>query len=340
MPAGPAGSGDLEFLQAFVKRGFVNIPRMLFDYMGDMELDYDTIGKIFILLACVGGPGDLPFTNYTISRRAMPGDFDQIRSLLPHLEQKAIIRCEQITDNEVTFSLVPVLMRFRASWGHYRNQHEADGATDAVHPAIKAAERLLVNMSERAVEDIKDWIESYGFDTDMVVAVIEEGRDRGITRRNYLNEIARRWYEEGIKTRQEAKEFSQNYQKWFGKHKTIIQYLGIKRPLTRAERDLLEKWTDEWGFSTEVVIRACGEATGAQNPLQYVNGILESWQAHGVRSVAEADQLGVEHKRRTAPTDSAKVAPGRKSPARSNVILQRDQKDDSYYDYIYKKFGK
>lgn len=339
MPAGPAGSGDLEFLQAFVKRGFVNIPRMLFDYTGDMELDYDTIGKIFTLLACVGGPSDGPFTNYTISREVIPGDFDQIRSLLPHLEQKAIIRCEQVTDDTITFSLVPLLMRFRASWGHYRDQHEADGA-GAVQPAIKAAEKLLVSLSERAVADITDWITTYGFDTDMVVAVIREGMEHKITRQNYLNEIARRWHEEGIRSSEEAKEFGQNYQKWWGKHKSIIQYLGIKRPLIKAERDLLEKWTGEWGLSTELVIRACSEAAGAQNPLQYINGILESWQTRGIRTVAEADQLGIEHKRRTTATDNAKVAPGRKSPARSNVILQRDQKEDSYYDYIYKKFGK
>jgi len=340
MSAGPVGSGDLDFLQAFVKRGFVNIPRMLFDYTADMGLDYDTIGKIFAVLACVGESAEGPLTAYTIRRHTTPRDFDQVRSLLTNLEEKDIIRCEEASADEVTFSLVPLLSMLRATWENYRENHEVERVTNGPHPAIKAAEKLLVNLSDRAVEDIKDWINSYGYDTDMVTAIIQEGQRLGVTRINYLNEIARRWYEEGIRTPEEAVAFSQHYQKWIGKHKSIMQYLGMKRPLTKAEQGVLEKWTGEWGFSNEVIIRACGEAAGAQNPLQYVNGILESWQAKGIRSVADVDQLQVEHKRRTTAPDNTKVAPGRKSPARSNVILQRDQKDDSYYDYIYKKFGK
>jgi len=343
MAQGPSGSSDLAFLQAFYKRGFVNLPRMLFDYSADLELDYDALGRIFTLLACVGGPMESAFEAYRLTRKANPRDFDQLRSIVLDLQQRQIVRCEEDTPHEVRFTFNPLFFRLQAVWEDYRAHHEAE-QTAGVDPAILAAEKQLgIPLSERAMNDIRDWIDTFGFDADLVVAVIKEGQAQGVTHMNYLNQIARRWYEEGIRTPEEAEAFAQQNKRWLARHKVIIQYLGLKRALTKGEQDLMEKWTGEWGFSNEVIIRACAESTGAQNPLQYVNGILESWREKGVRTVADVDALHEAHRKRSGVKDSgsaAKPAGRRSSSARSGVFLQRDKKDDDYYDHIYKKFGK
>lgn len=339
MSRDPMGTGDLEFLQALLKRGFVNIPRMLFDYTADLGLDYDTVGKMFAVMSSVGGPAESAFGPHTISRRHMVDDYDLLRRLIADLELKDIVSSEEEGD-QITFSFLPLYYRLRAIWQQYRERYEEELATGVSDPVLVAAQHLLGRpLSDREVADIQDWLDTYKFDQPLVEAILKEGLRQGVTRMSYLNQIAKQWFEEGIRTPAEAEEHLQRYRKAVGKHKSIIQYLGLKRQLTAAEQGLLDKWTDEWGFSNEVIIRACEEATGSQNPLQYTNRVLESWLSRGIRTVAEVEQSLVEHKRRGARASRESTAGARKAPAKSNVFLQREKKDDKYYDHIYKKFG-
>lgn len=336
----PAGTAELVFLQAVLKRGFVHIPRMLFDYATDVDLDYSTIGKLFTVLAVVGGPSDSSFGPYTISRRQQPHDFEQIRGLLKDLEDEVLVE-RQDDGDEITFSFLPMYARLRALWEPARERYQEEAARGNKHPAIHTAEQMLGRLlSSHEMNDIMDWMETYGFDIPMVQAVIQEGKSSGVIRMNYLNQIARQWAEEGLRTPDDVEAHKQRSRKLNARHRSVVQYLGIQRPLTGAEQTLLDKWSDEWGFSNEVIIRACAETHGAKNPLQYMNRILERWRDLGVRTVADAEQVLVEFKRQSASADAGKGSRTRKQapPPKSNVFLQREKKDDKYYDHIFKKF--
>ncbi|HYF90627.1 MAG TPA: DnaD domain protein [Symbiobacteriaceae bacterium] len=342
MSRGSMGTGELEFLQAFVRRGFVAIPRILFDYPVDLGLDYDTFGKLFTLFAGVGGPGESAFGPYAISRKANPHDFDQMRSLVADLEQKDLVRIEEEGD-VITFSLIPLFSRLRVHWAEHGERLQQEIAASGPDPMLAAVQKLFGRpLSDREVADIQDWVSTYGFELDMLQAVIREGQRQGVTRMTYLNQVARQWYEEGIRTPEEAEQYVQRYRKTAAKHKAIISYLGIKRQLTGAEQALLDRWSDEWGFSTEVIMKACDLAAGSHNPLQYVNKVLENWRERNVRTVADTEQVEAEHKRRAvaAANDPGRSArqPRGNSQRSSNVFLKREKKDDSYYDHIFKKF--
>lgn len=337
------GAGELEFLQAFVKRGFVNIPRILFDYSADLELDYSTVGKLFTLMACLGGPGDSAFGPYVISRRDNPHDYDQICALVRDLEQKEIVLTDEEDGDVIAFSFIPLFGRLRAIWAQYGERYAEDAAAGGGDPVLAAAERLLARpLSDREISDIQDWVSAYKFDVNMVQAVIKEGLRQGVTRMSYLNTVARQWSEEGIRTPEEAEEYVQHHRKSTAKHKVIIQYLGIKRQISGAEQAMLDRWTDEWGFSNPVIMKACDEAAGSQNPLQYVNKVLENWLERGVKTVEDAERSQIEHKRRNvAAADSkggARQSRSNSQQRNSNVFLKREKKDDSYYDHIFKKF--
>lgn len=331
----------MEFLQAFLKRGLVNIPRMLFDYSGDLGLDYDTIGRIYAVMACVGGPGESSFESYTIAR-GDTRDYDQVRRLIEDLEQKEVVLTEEASD-KIVFTFAPLFFKLRAIWEHYREQHDADVADGAPHPAVSAAEKVLGRpLSHRDVADILEWIQTYGFETEMVLAICREGFSQGVTRMSYLNQIALQWFEEGIRSPEEAAASAQKFRKVAGKHRPLIQYLGLKRQLTGAEQALLEKWTGEWGYSNEVIMRACDQAAGSNNPVQYINRVLETWRERGVKTVEDVERALSDHRRRpaaageTAGTGRTRSKPPAKS---SNVFLKREKKDEGYYDYLYKKFG-
>jgi DnaD/phage-associated family protein len=329
--------GELEYLQALIKRGFVNIPRLLFDYTADLGLDYDTIGKLLAVIYYVDGANESAFGQYRLSRTVATHDFDLVQHLLQELEQKDLVMIESETD-PVIFSFTPLYSRLRVIYEEYREQYEEESGRGSVDPAILAAEKLLVTLSDRQVADIQDWVTTYGFGVDMVQAIIREGQRQGVTRMNYLNQIAKQWFEEGVRSPEEAEIHLQRYRKVAGKHKVIIQYLGLNRQLAPAEQALLDKWTEEWGFSNEVVISACTEAIGKRYPLQYINKILETWKSQGIKTVAEVEQSFIEHKRRAGSGEPPADGRSRKQPSRSNVFLQREKKGEKNYDHIYKRF--
>jgi DnaD/phage-associated family protein len=341
MALGPLGPGEFGFVEALMKRGFINIPRMLFDYTLDLGLDYDRIGKVFAVLACVGGPGESAFGSYTVTRRGLPRDFDQVRTLVLQLQEDMITRCDKVTENEITFSFGPLFARLRAVWEEYRQEHEKEAARRGPHPAVALAEELLGRpLSARDVREILDWVDELGFTVEMVEQVLREGLRQGVTRMSYRSAIAREWAQADLPTPEQVAAYLQEHQKTAARYRQATQALGIKRPLTAAEQAMIERWYGEWGFSDEVVLQACELATGAKSPLQYTNKVLESWMQEGIRTVADLDKL-MEQKRRTA---AAGVEPrrttrgGRRPPSQSNVILKREKKDDSYYDDVFKRY--
>lgn len=336
------GTGEFGFVEALMKRGFINIPRMLFDFTLDLDLDYDRIGKIFALLACVGGPGESAFGSYTVTRRATSRDFDQVRTLVMQLQDDMITRCEAVNENEITFSFGPLYSRLRAVWEEYRLEHEKEQAQSGPHPAILLAERMMGRpLSDRDVREILEWVDGLGFELEMVEAVIKEGQRQGVTRMGYLKAIAQGWADAGIQTSEQAAAYIQEHQKATAKYRQVTQALGIMRPLTASEQAVLDRWFNEWGFHDEVILQACERAVGSKNPLQYTNKVLEAWLNEGVRTSADLEKI-VEQRKRTAAAGADVNRPGRnnrKPPAKSNVILRREKKDESDYDYIYKKFG-
>ncbi|MGE5675378.1 MAG: DnaD domain protein [Mycobacterium leprae] len=346
----PESMGELSFLAGLLKRGFVNIPRIIFDLSADLGLDYADMGKLFAVMACFGGPAENPFGPYHISRGTNPGDFDQVRTLVLELEQKELVLTKNQSDEEITFSFGPLLYRLRAYWEEKRALHEAEARARAeaaagrmVDPAVEAAERLLARpLSSGEVKDIQDWVDSFGFSVDLVQAVIEEGkRSQGNPRMAYLNQIARQWHQDGITTPQGAEEAAERRRQWTGKHKVFLGLLGLNRPITVPEHQLMDKWSEEWGFSNEVIIRALEASSGVAKPLHYANKILESWRTQDVRTVADAERAQAEHKRSQQPAEGGRSSNRRSSaPSNSNVFLKRDgKKDRAYDDYHYDKPG-
>ncbi|MFZ5814161.1 MAG: DnaD domain-containing protein, partial [Bacillota bacterium] len=321
-----------------------NIPRMMFDYWADLQFDYHTIGKLFAILACVGGPGESAFGSYLITRKDNPRDFDQVRRLVKELEQEDLVRCEAESDTELAFSFVPLYSLLRSTWEDYRDKHDKEKAGGRPNPAIALVEQMLARtLSARDIKDVLHWVDDLGFSLEMVAAIINEGRRHHNTRMSYLNGIAERWAQEGIQTLAQAQADSEEFPKISAKHRQITAALGIRRPLTTTEQAMLEQWTAEWGFSTEMILAACERATGKANPMKWVHSALNGWLRDGIRTKADLERHLMEEKKREAAIASTSGAPGRtgRKPARSsNVILQRDEKDESEYDYIYKKFSK
>ena len=135
------------------------------------------------------------------------------------------------------------------------------------------------------------------FTLDLFEYLIEYCVDRGKKNIRYMESVAIGWYKDGIRTRQQAKD--QVYQT-NSVAKTVFKALGIRidRTINPAEIEIINTWTNDYGFSEELIGKACEVATLSKPTgatLNYVNGILEDWSRNNVKTLADVDAIRKAH---------------------------------------------
>lgn len=367
----------MDLALALLKRGFVSFPRLLIDHAGPLELGYDELGKLLVFLSEpeVHHPEPFPGVDFRIRMGTSPDRYRNLRERLMEFADLGLVFYRESPDGtELVFNFQPMFERLEALVRDHEavEAEEAAGLAagvqaagigaevpDAEVPAARppastsfleqvrlhapilrwAEQRLGRPLGDREVADILDWINTYGFDDRVVRAIIDEGLERGITRFSYLNQIARRWHEDGIRTLDEAEAERAEYRKVMARWGRVVNRLGLGRRLTRAEQQLLEKWSKDWGLPDEVILRACDETVYAREPnFAYLDRVLASWHAQGVRTVADAERVLQQHRRSRA---QGRPAAERESPpARSNVFLSGKSRDDIDYEQLYRRPGR
>lgn len=371
------GVTGLELAMALLKRGFISFPRLVLDYMVDLEMDYELVGKLLVFLSepeLQEAASAFPASDYQL-HVPDPHRYRNLRDRLQEFADQELVRFEELPGEQMNFNFGPMLLHLSARLQEGEANAEAAAAAQAPppHPVappprqpeappasdpvpatsflsqiraheaiIKYAEKKLARpLGQREVADLVDWVTSYGFDDRVVRRIIDEGADRGKTRFSYLNQIARAWHEKGIRTLDDADSEVVEYQRLMVRWGRVVQRLGLSRRLTRAEAQLLEKWSGEWGYPDDVIFRACDETIYAKEPtFAYIDRVLEGWRARGVRTVEDAERALAEHKRGRTAGRPAQAPPGSK-PVKSNVFLTGTRKEDEYYEqFITKRPGR
>ena len=108
----------------------------------------------------------------------------------------------------------------------------------------------------------------------------------------YIEVVAIEWFKNGIKTVDEAKVASKNYNSIYV---AVLKQLGIpNRVPTPTETEFIDTWYNTYSFNKNIIIEACRRAI-LVNPrtanFKYVNGILESWHKQNVHTLSDIHKL-------------------------------------------------
>lgn len=150
------------------------------------------------------------------------------------------------------------------------------------------------------------------FSQELIEYLIEYCLTLGKKSFKYAEAVAKAWYESGIDTVDKARENSSTYNPLFRK---VFKELGISRTKpTSAETAYIDAWSEEMGFSEELIAFACQKAILSRPQsanFAYVNGILENWYKNGVKSIKDVETLDQEFikKKNDNPSRSYNVSP-------------------------------
>lgn len=156
---------------------------------------------------------------------------------------------------------------------------------------------------------IKDTL---GFSSELIEYLVEYCVSNRHTSLRYMEKVAIAWFEEGIRTVDDAMEASTMYS---SRVIPVIKAFGITgRTLTSAETDFINRWYDEYGFDKEIITEACKRTilSLAKPSFSYTDGTLKKWHTAGVHTMEDIKKQDSGFKARIS------VPVTHTQPARSN----------------------
>ena len=130
----------------------------------------------------------------------------------------------------------------------------------------------------------------------------------------YIEKVAISWYQAGIRTREEAREYTARFS---GDTAAVLKAFGITgRTAGTAEQDFIRRWFKEYGFDKSLVVEACSRtitATGSAS-FPYADKILKGWSEQQVRTLKDVETLDRKRQQRKAEKEQA-AGPDRRGGA-------------------------
>jgi len=173
-----------------------------------------------------------------------------------------------------------------------RNQLAEFTEKEDIQELLFISERYIgrpLNTTE--IETIFFWYDDLHFSSDLIEYLIEYCVNRGHTGIHYMDKVALSWAEIDIRTVAQAKKSANLHSR---ANYTVIKALGIKgRNLVELETTMIQKWTEQYAFSLDIVEEACTRTISAthQPSFEYTDRILTNWHKAGVKSLDDVRKL-------------------------------------------------
>lgn len=121
----------------------------------------------------------------------------------------------------------------------------------------------------------------------------------------YIEKVALSWAENGYQTVEQAKQANGQYNQTYS---TVMKALGISgRNLISTETTYIEKWKNSFGFSIELIQKACEKTiqTIHEPSFEYTDRILNNWKESNIMTLEEVAKADTEHQKRKKPPVAA-----------------------------------
>lgn len=142
----------------------------------------------------------------------------------------------------------------------------------------------------------------------------------------YIEKVALAWADAGIRTVSQAKNETSSHNETTY---SVMNAFGISnRDPGQRERDFIAKWTNVYGFGTDIIIEACNRTLKAthQPSFEYADSILKKWESANIRTQADILKADAQYELSRSKKKSQNV----KNPNnRFNNFSQRDTDIDS-----------
>ncbi len=146
-------------------------------------------------------------------------------------------------------------------------------------------------LSKSDVDMISYFYDTLHFPLNLIEFLIEYCVENGHKSMHYIQSVALAWSDRNILTVDAAKESISSFNK---EYYSVLKAFGItgRNPVS-TEKQYVDKWMHEYGFSIELICEACTRTIAKihQPSFEYADSILNSWKAKNVHYINDLNKL-------------------------------------------------
>lgn len=166
--------------------------------------------------------------------------------------------------------------------------------------------------------------DNLGFSADLIEYLLEYCASNDKKSFRYIEKTGIAWHEAGISTPGQAREYVSSFSNTYF---SVLKAFGISgRTPAQAEKEFIDKWTGQYGFSLDLILEACNRTINTihQPSFKYADSILSRWKSKNVHSTADLKSLDSAHEKRRETKAEAPKAPAPAKKTAFNNFPQRD----------------
>lgn len=171
-------------------------------------------------------------------------------------------------------------------------------------------------LSVTDIQKINYFFDQLNFSTDLIEYLIESCVENGHKSMHYIEAVALAWSDAKITSVADAKANASSYNK---NYYSILKAFGISgRNPAPVEISYMKKWTDEYGFTLDIILEACNRTiTNTAKPdFKYTDSILTNWFSKNVHHISDVNRLDFAHQQEKT---------ARKKPANKPVNMSNNR---------------
>lgn len=207
------------------------------------------------------------------------------------------------------------------SGGFYVETGEEDPISKVVNMEIQAIFAKYESMTGRmlSAEDarkIGEAIKTYSILPDIMSFSVEYCISQEKPAVSQIIRTAISWAKEGCHNLAEVKEYLDKHSERINNYNAIFRQMGFNRLPNPPDREMMDRWFDEMGYTIKEILEACKKAAGLREPsLKYVDKVLEN---------KRLEQGGIDTRKNTL----ANIDSSNNEAVVSKKVLKE------YYDYV------
>ena len=133
---------------------------------------------------------------------------------------------------------------------------------------------------------IKDWINK-GYDEPTLSLLSTYCFKQDIKSLSLMNEVVSKLYKLGIVSTSAINEHISRLVNTDNNIKELLEKLGILRRVNSTDRDFYKTWTEDWNFTTDIILVVAEKSKTANQPLRYMNKLLSDFNLKNIQTIEE-----------------------------------------------------
>lgn len=279
----------------------VNRALKYWEQSGVLGLEYDKSGKQLIRIIIQDLRRDMPLTFKIVPENPVHA---KMTSTVQTPQISATIKsADKSFDTEITGVAddVPVKRAFTTA------ELSKFTADEDIKQLLYISQTYLEKtFSPAETNTILYFYDGLGFSVELIEFLIEYCASNGHKTMRYIEKVAIEWANDNIETVDDAKTKIASFA---NSCYPVLQAFGLQgRNPASSEKAFVVKWTNEYGFSMDMILDACNRTINTihQPSFQYADSILQRWLKHGVKTPDDIKTLDAIHETKSKETHTAK----------------------------------